>query len=41
MLLEAYEVGQALVQARPELAAHRAFLDRIVASLGGPRDQRT
>jgi tetratricopeptide (TPR) repeat protein len=38
MLLEAYEIGQALVQARPELAAHRAFLDRIVASLGGPRD---
>jgi tetratricopeptide (TPR) repeat protein len=38
MLLEAYEIGQALVQVRPELAAHRAFLDRIVASLGGPRD---
>ena len=34
LLLEAYEIGQALIEAHPALEAHRAFLDRIAAALG-------
>jgi len=34
LLLEAYEIGQALIQAHPALDAHRAFLERIAAALG-------
>jgi Flp pilus assembly protein TadD len=33
LLLEAYEIAQALVGAHPELAAHQRFIDRIAAEL--------
>jgi tetratricopeptide (TPR) repeat protein len=36
LLLEAYEIAQAVVRARPELAARRAFIDRIAAEIEGP-----
>ncbi|HXI28123.1 MAG TPA: hypothetical protein VNG89_06870, partial [Vicinamibacterales bacterium] len=33
LLLEACEIAHALVAARPELAAHRAFADRLAAEI--------
>jgi len=33
LLLEAYEIAQALMQAHPELASRRGFVDRIAAEL--------
>lgn len=36
LLLEAYEILQALVQAQPELARHQAFVDRIASEIERP-----
>ena len=34
LLLEAYEIAQAIVSARPHMAVHKPFLDRIASKLG-------
>jgi len=35
LLLEAFEISQAVMQAKPELAAHQAFISRIASEIRG------